>query len=100
MRQAEKAQAPIVTDSTEGMEDTSIYLSRPSHSFASACRPGGWSHNEWVRNSQIDEFHAAMLSFIPHRIPFARSRRKARVAALYPHMPCTLPPGGVDEEHR
>jgi len=29
-----------------------------------------------------------------------RSRRRASRAALYPHMPCTLPPGGVDDEHR
>jgi hypothetical protein len=29
-----------------------------------------------------------------------RSRRSARRAACRPHMPCTPPPGGVDDEHR
>jgi hypothetical protein len=32
--------------------------------------------------------------------PDRRDRLSAARAAQYPHMPCTPPPGGVDEEHR
>ena len=31
---------------------------------------------------------------------YERKRDKASFAALYPHMPCTPPPGGVEDEHR
>jgi hypothetical protein len=37
-------------------------------------------------------------SMVP--ISHIRSCFSANVAALYPHIPCTPPPGGVDDEQR
>ncbi|MDX6556848.1 MAG: hypothetical protein QOD86_3043 [Miltoncostaeaceae bacterium] len=31
---------------------------------------------------------------------YPSSRRSAALAARYPHIPCTPPPGGVEDEHR